>query len=144
MVLECGVEHPTTTADRQIQRGVSTKKLTTQDEYVLLCVYYDNPKAFLRTYQERLWRETGTIVSPTLLSRWFKKRFPHRMSFQKTNKVPMDKFKPENMLKIHEYNLTIRRFIHQPWWIKFGDKKPLKALKGPGMEWNRWSLDSIL
>ena len=127
MVLKGGVEHPTTTADRQIQRGVGIKKLTTQDEYVLLCVYYDNPKALLRTYQERLRRDTGTVVSPATLSRWFRKRFPHRMSFRKTNKVPMDKFKPENILKIHEYNLTVSRFIHQPWRIKFGDEKPLKG-----------------
>ena len=26
----------------------------------------------------------------------------------------MDKFKPENILKIHEYNLTISQFIRQP------------------------------
>ena len=39
----------------------------------------------------------------------------------------MDKFKPENMLKIHKYNLAVSRFIYQPWRIKFGDKKPLKG-----------------
>ena len=49
MLLEGGVEHPTTTADQQIQCSVSTKKLTTQDEYILLCVYYDNSKVLLRT-----------------------------------------------------------------------------------------------
>ena len=49
------------------------------------------------------------------------------MSLCKTSHIPIDKFKPENALCIHEYLLTISLLLPQIFRIKFGDKKPLKG-----------------
>jgi len=49
------------------------------------------------------------------------------MSFRKTDKVPLDKFKLENILRIHEYHLKVNMVLHTPWQLKFGDEKPLKG-----------------
>ena len=108
-------------------RGIGAKTLDAEDEQVLLGVYYDNPKSLLLMYQAALFQQNGTLVSKATLSGWFKTRFPHSMTFRKTNKVPIDKFKPENALRIHEYLLTICLFIDQPHRLKFGDEKPLKG-----------------
>ena len=78
-------------------------------------------------YQAALMQFNGTLVSKSTLSGWFKTRFPHSMTFRKTNKVPIDKFKPENALRIHEFNLTMSLFLNQPHRMKFGDEKPLKG-----------------
>ena len=39
-------------------------------------------------------------------------RFPSKMTLRKTNKVPLDKFLPENILRIHEY---MHEFV--PWGV---------------------------
>ncbi|KAL7561010.1 hypothetical protein ACA910_000095 [Epithemia clementina (nom. ined.)] len=108
-------------------RGVGIKSLTAGDEMILLLTYYSNPKTTLKTYQITLYQQSGTYVSRSLLSKWFYTRFPHKMILCKTNKVAIDKFKQENTLCIHEYNLTILLFFGQPWRFKFGDKKALKG-----------------
>lgn len=107
-------------------RGIGSKTLSPADELVLLSVYYDNPKALLSTYQGTLLSH-GTFVSTSTLSAWFRNAFPHKMTFCKTNKVPIDKFKPENALRIHEYLLTMSLLLHMIHKIKFGDEKPLKG-----------------
>ena len=113
--------------EKDIPRGIGSKTLTPDDELVLLSIYYDNPKALRITYQATLIQTTGTYVSLSTLSQWFKHRFPHKMTMRKTNKVPIDKFKPENVLRIHKFNLTMCLFLDQPHRIKFGDEKPLKG-----------------
>ena len=112
---------------RHVPRGSGSKTLSLNDESALLQVYYSNPKSLLHHYQVALYQRTGTFVSKSTLSAWFRTRFPVRMSFRKTDKVPLDKFKPENILRIHEYHLTVNMVLHTPWRLKFGDKKPLKG-----------------
>ena len=97
------------------------------DESALLQVYYANPKSLLHNYQVALYQRTGTIVSKLTLSAWFRTQCPVRMSFRKTDKVPLDKFKLENILRIHEYHLKVNMVLHTPWQLKFGDEKPLKG-----------------
>ena len=43
----------------------------------------------------------------------------------KLNQVPIDKFTPENVLKVIEHWDFIGRV--DPFWLKFGDEKPLKG-----------------
>lgn len=107
-------------------RGVGAKTLTLDDELVLLGVYYDNPKALLSMYQGALLAH-GTFVSTSTLSSWLRTAFPHKMTLCKTNKIPIDKFKPENALRIHEYLLTMSLLLNQIHRVKFGDEKPLKG-----------------
>ena len=121
------VVQPPDAKERDIPHGAGSKTLSLIEESVLLQVYYANPKSLLHHYQVALYQKTGTIVSKSTLSAWFRKRFPVKMSFRKTDKVPLDKFKPENILRIHEYHLTINLVLHTPWRLKFGDEKPLKG-----------------
>mgnify|MGYP005855778119 CR=1 FL=1 len=121
------VTPPMVASEKDLPRGAGAKSLSFIDECVLLQVYYSNPKTLLRQYQSILFHQTGSAVSKTVLSDWFCSRFPVKMSFRKTNKVPLDKFKLKNVLRIHEYHLTVNFLLQTPWKLKFGDEKPLKG-----------------
>ena len=108
-------------------KGYGSKSLTPEDELVLLSVYYKNPKSLLSHYQTELLHTRGIFVSVSTISRWLRQRFPHKMSLCKTSHIPIDKFKPENALRIHEYLLTISLLLSQIFCVKFGDEKPLKG-----------------
>ena len=77
---------------RHVPCSAGSKTLSLNDESVLLQVYYSDPKSLLHNYQVALHQKTGTIVSKSTLSAWFQTRFPVKMSFWKTDKVPLDKF----------------------------------------------------
>ena len=49
------------------------------------------------------------------------------MTLRKVNKIPLDKYKPENAMRIHQYLLTISLLLSNIHRVKFGDKKPLKG-----------------
>jgi len=121
------IVQPPDAKERNIPHGAGSKTLFWNDKLVLLQVYYANPKSLLHHYQVALYQRTGTFVSKSTLSAWFRTQFPAKMSFRKTDKVPLDKFKPENILRIHEYHLTVNLVLHTPWQLKFGDEKPLKG-----------------
>ena len=112
---------------KNIPRGHGSKTLTPEDEHLLLMVCHDNPKALLCMHQGAIFHHHGTLVSKSTISRWMATRFPHKMTFRKANKVPVDKFSPLNAIGIHECNLTISLFLGNPHKIKFGDEKPLKG-----------------
>ena len=110
-----------------IPQGAGSKTLTPPDELVLLSVYYQNPKAILAQYQWKLFQTSGKFVSRSTISRWLRSRFPHKMTLCKTNHVPIDKYKPENAIRVHEYLLTISCLLSEIHRVKFGDEKPLKS-----------------
>lgn len=108
-------------------RGVGGIALDEHDERLLLYLRFIDPSRTNKSYVDWLRACHGTIVSESLISDWFKNRFTFNASFRSTSTVPIDKFKPENILRYQEYvsfmnnpNLDHRR-------IKFADEKSLKG-----------------
>ena len=95
--------------------------------WLLLAVHCDNPKALLCMCQGAIFRHHSTLASKSAILRWMATRVPHKMTFWKTNEVPIDKFSPLNAPRVHEFLLTIGLFLRNPHKIKFGDKKPFKG-----------------
>ena len=68
-----------------------------EDELVLLELRRQDPQRSLASYANNLLVETGTIVSQSLISKWFKLRFQFKGSLRKTSIVPVDKYHPINI-----------------------------------------------
>ena len=79
--------------------GSGSYTISTYDSFVLYALYTDEPSRSLRSYQEWLFYFTGTEVSRSTISRYFKEGFDYSAGFVKPNMVPYDKFKPENIAK---------------------------------------------
>lgn len=106
-------------------RGIGSKSLTLEDQWVLLELLERNPFRTRRNYVYRLRQITGTCVSESTISQFFLRGFPIRGSLRKPDLVPKDKFKPENVARYFEYV----DFASQvdPKRLKFGDEKLLKG-----------------
>ena len=105
--------------------GVGSFTISTFDSFVLYALYTDEPSRSLRSYQEWLFYFTGTDVSRSTISRYFKEGFDYSAGFVKPNMVPYDKFKPENIAKAYEYITTI--LVLDPERLIFADEKLIKG-----------------
>lgn len=113
---------------RQILKSptwVGCRCMDGRDAFVLLRLRQENPQRTLLSYKENLAIETGTIVSETTISEFFKNGFPFKGNLRKTSKVPIDKYKPENIERALEYIALVG--LVDPWRLKFADEKPLKG-----------------
>jgi len=108
---------------RQVGPGAST--IDSLDAFVLLMLYLEEPSRSLPSYTEYLFLLTGSIVSESTVSRFWNHAFPIRGGLRKPNMIPFDKFKPENILRAHEYLQIVHRI--SPTRVKFGDEKLLKG-----------------
>ena len=105
--------------------GAGSKSLDKMDECVLLFLYLQEPTRSNRSYVDNLLELTGTTVSASTVSRFFNHAFPISGRFRKPNLVPIDKFKPENLLRAQEYLMVLARI--DPTRLQFGDEKLLKG-----------------
>jgi hypothetical protein len=66
----------------------------------------------------------GTVISSFFVPDYFAKAWPCSGKYQKLNLIPLDKFRPENVLNFADYRLKVSLFQdHSPW--KFLDEKHL-------------------
>jgi transposase len=105
--------------------GMGSKSLSLEDELFLLTLYCLQPSTSLARFKKSLFDMKGTKVSRMTISRWFNTRFPFKGKKVKTCNVPLDKFKPANILRWKEYILEIEGFA--PHRLKFGDEKHIKG-----------------
>ena len=105
--------------------GIGSRSLSVEDMAVLLALLERNPFRTRRSYVNRLRDITGTIVSESVISRFFLNAFPIRGSLRKPDMIPRDKFKPDNVMKWFEYAAMIKEI--DPRRLKFGDEKLLKG-----------------
>jgi hypothetical protein len=110
---------------KRAKPGMGSKSLSLEDEIFLLTLYRLQPATSLNAYVKALFQKKGTKVSRATLSRWLLTRFPFKGKKVKTCNVPLDKFKPENILRWKEYILEIEAF--EPHRLKFGDEKHIKG-----------------
>ena len=80
-----------------------------EDELVLLQLRQQDPQRTLASYVYNLHELTGTIVSKSLISRWFKLRFAFKGSMRYTSVVPRDKYKPDNIQRYSDYLALIEQ-----------------------------------
>jgi hypothetical protein len=98
--------------------------LDPMEELFLLALRSKKPACPNREYVAHLATYYGTVVSTTFISEWFKTRFNHKGSFRKPNRVPLDKFWQENVIRSIEYKLKCQlMFDHSP--LCFIDEKHL-------------------
>ena len=73
--------------------------LSDGDCFYLLHLRNLKNRLILRDYAYRLAVDRGTIVSRSVICKWFRTAFPFKGSMRKLNKVPMDKFTDNNFLR---------------------------------------------
>lgn len=95
------------------------------DIQVLLDLRREQPNRTLYSYRQNLIDRTGTVASVSLISKFFLHNFKHSGKLVKSSHVPIDKYKPDNILRALEYKETIQKM--DPRRIKFGDEKHLKG-----------------
>jgi transposase len=114
------------------KRGNGAITLTDGDGFYLLHLRKLNNRFTLRDYAHRLAIDRGTYVSKTVICKWFRTTFTFKGSMRKLNKVPIDKFTDNNVLRWAEFNYRVGQV--PPWRLVFGDEKPLKG----GELFDRW------
>ena len=99
--------------------------LSDGDCFYLLHLRKLNNRFTLRDYAYRLAVDRGTIVSRSVICKWFRTAFPFKGSMRKLNKVPMDKFTDNNFLRWAEFTWRVKQI--PTCHLVFGDEKPLKG-----------------
>jgi transposase len=124
LLLSGRVVHPNE-IQQECQLGPGAKTIDSLDAFVLLMLYLEEPSRSLSSYAKYLFLLTGNNVSESTVSRFWNHAFPIRGALRKPNMVPIDKFKPENILRAHEYLQIVLKIC--PTRVKFGDEKLLKG-----------------
>ena len=99
--------------------------LDQSDCFALYCLYRRQPTQSLRSYVYELYPIRGTIVSGSIVSRWFNHAFQIRGGLCVPNLVPYDKFRPRNIEKAVEYIKALARV--NPSRLKYAGEKSLKG-----------------
>jgi hypothetical protein len=106
-------------------RGSGALTLSDDDGLYLLSLRRINNRLTLRDYTYHLAMDRGTVVSCSVVCRWFRTAFPFKGGLWKLNKVPIDKFTNDNTLRRMEYLLRVSQVPAER--IVFGDEKPMKG-----------------
>ena len=106
-------------------KGVGVFALTDVDKCVLLQLRAKNSCQTNKSYVRCLHHLTGTIVSCSFISTFFKHIGPYKGGFRKLNMVPIDKFMPQNIQTYADYLNFISTI--PPHLLHFSDKKSLKG-----------------
>jgi hypothetical protein len=101
--------------------GAGALTLSDDDGLHLLSLRMINNRFTLRDYTYRLAMDRGTVVSCSVVCRWFRTAFPFKGGLRKLNKVPIDKFTNDNTLRRMEYLLRVSQVPAER--IVFGDEK---------------------
>eukprot|EP00594_Rhizosolenia_setigera_P015463 CAMPEP_0178958698 /NCGR_PEP_ID=MMETSP0789-20121207/11798_1 /TAXON_ID=3005 /ORGANISM="Rhizosolenia setigera, Strain CCMP 1694" /LENGTH=376 /DNA_ID=CAMNT_0020641455 /DNA_START=63 /DNA_END=1193 /DNA_ORIENTATION=+ len=125
--LDCVLEHKKNRPQKKGKRRTSygSRTFDVADEIVLLKLREEQPTRTLASYQRHLFHQTGTFASISLIASWFLYNFDYRGSMVKTSMVPVDKLRPDNILRYLEYTQIIKGMDVSR--IKFGDEKHLKG-----------------
>jgi hypothetical protein len=75
-------------------------------------------------YCQELFAYNGTVISSSSVSDYFAKAWSCSGKYRKPNLIPLDKFRPENVLKYAHYRLKVSLFQDHSRW-NFLDEKHL-------------------
>ena len=110
---------------KDIPRGPGSKSMDEFDMFIILVIYYADPTTTLHEYSRKLQIITGAAVSKSVISRFLLKGFLFKGTLCKPNKIPYDKFRPQNLAKADEYLFFLSLFYREK--IKFCDHKHAKT-----------------
>ena len=105
--------------------GPGAKTIDGLDAFIVLQLYEAEPSRRLESYREELLLMTGTDVHESTISRFFLGAFPYKGGLRKSNLVPLDKFRPQNISYAEDYLKILSNL--NPARVKFGDEKSLKG-----------------
>ncbi len=112
---------------RYCARGAGSLTMLYKDGLLLLALWAKNNQMMLKAYSRCLYLATGKFVSRITICQWFLTAMPFKGGLQIVNQVPMDKYKPKNILRLLEFMDKILWI--NPYRLKFCDKKHLKGAK---------------
>ena len=84
-------------------KGVGSLCLCSKDVDVILYLHHLNPARSNNSYVANLFRLTGAIVSSTFISEFFKNIGPFKGNLRSMNKVPVEKYRLNNILTYNDY-----------------------------------------
>ncbi len=106
-------------------RGAGSLTISYKDGLLLLALQAKNNQTMLKVYSRSLYLATGKFVSRNTICQWFLTAMPFKGGLRVVNQVPIDKYKPENILRLLEFMDKILRI--NPYRLKFCDEKHLKG-----------------
>jgi hypothetical protein len=118
------------------QLGAGTKTISDEDsEVLLLAMQRENNRLTLGSYSIGLCNATGKYVSAwSVICKWFLTKHAFKGALRILDKVPIDKYSPDNCLRLMEYMNIITQI--DPMRLKFCNEK---HLKGRGLIlWKGW------
>jgi hypothetical protein len=104
--------------------GPGSIVLDQADCFALYCLFRRKPTRSLISYVHKLYSHRGTIVSKSVVSKFFNHAFEIRGGLCVPNLVPYDKFRPCNIKKAVEYIKALARI--DPSRLKYVEEKSLK------------------
>ena len=99
--------------------------LDLNNESYLLWLHFDSPFRPNKEYVVKMYEDRGVIMSEATVSRWFNHRFDKIGSKMKAKVVPVDKFRPGNILNYAEFcTYLVSLYPHR---LVFTEKKMFKG-----------------
>jgi hypothetical protein len=112
---------------RYCARGAGSLTISYKDGLLLLALRAKNNQMALIAYSRCLYLASSKFISRNTICQWFLTAMPFKGGLRIVNQVPMDKYKPENILRLLEFMDKILWI--NPYRLKFCDKKHLKRAK---------------
>ena len=110
-------------ADRPV--GPGSIALCQYDFFIIMRLYWKDPSRGVKSYRDHLHLFTGKRVSEDTIRRVFEDGFLYKGTRIKPNLIPLDKFKPANVVSAYNFLTTV--FTLTPEKIIFVDEKSFKA-----------------
>jgi len=107
------------------RRGAGAKTISDEDGLILLAMRAENNRRTLANYSLGLYNATGNYVSKSVICKWFLSQHVFKGGLRVLDKVPIDKYSPDNCLRLMEYLDLIVQI--NPMRLKFCDEKHLKG-----------------
>ena len=119
-----------------------SRPLSVEDECVLLELRAENHQRPLIDYKHSLEQITGTVVSTSTICKWFLYSNEFKGACRALNKVPIDKWKPENVERAMEFISMVYQM--NPYRFKFCDEAHLKGERLYSKRGRRCPLTGVL
>lgn len=83
--------------------GAGAKTISHDDGLLLLAMHAENNCRTLANYRMSLYQATGNLVSKSVICKWFLTKHTFKGGLRVLDKVPIDKYSPDNCLCLMEY-----------------------------------------
>jgi hypothetical protein len=94
---------------KNVQRGAG-KHLTPEEDMLLLSRHAEIPNRLNLDYCRELLAYNGSVISSSFVSDYFAKAWTSSGKYRKPNLIPLDKFRPEKVLKFAHFRLNVSLF----------------------------------